>query len=179
SGLVRGARAVTGAPVKATGGPPPPCVPSGPDGTRPGRPRARGASADGRGSCRSTRPAAPAAPVPPGAARVRLPAERAHAHRVSQPGRLGAARLDPVAQGPRLGQFPQEPGASPAPLRLRLGGPLRGGARVGARRRSVGSGAGRGPRRITSGILLRHRSPPQSVPPTFPRTGGLTPVIGW
>ncbi len=39
---------------------------------------------------------------------VRSPAEGAHAHGVAEPGGLGAARLDPVAQLPGLGQLPQE-----------------------------------------------------------------------
>lgn len=38
----------------------------------------------------------------------RSPAEGAHAHGVAESGGLGAARLDPVAQLPRLCQLPQE-----------------------------------------------------------------------
>ncbi|MYX44016.1 hypothetical protein GTW59_23550 [Streptomyces sp. SID89] len=49
-----------------------------------------------------------------------LPAEGAHPHRVPQPGGLGAARLDAVAQLARLGEIAQELGASPPTLGVAL-----------------------------------------------------------
>lgn len=54
-----------------------------------------------------------------------LPTEGAHAHGVTETGDLGAAGLDTVAQLTRLGQVPEELGAAPSALgvRLRLPGP--------------------------------------------------------
>jgi hypothetical protein len=55
-----------------------------------------------------------------------LPTEGAHAHGVTETGDLGAAGLDAVAQLARLGQVPEELGAAPSALgvRLRLPGPF-------------------------------------------------------
>ncbi|MFE2487874.1 hypothetical protein ACFXGR_32210 [Streptomyces mirabilis] len=55
-----------------------------------------------------------------------LPTEGTHAHGVTETGDLGTAGLDAVAQLTRLGQVPEELGAAPSALgvRLRLPGPF-------------------------------------------------------
>ncbi|MFE5087868.1 hypothetical protein [Streptomyces mirabilis] len=49
-----------------------------------------------------------------------LPTEGAHAHGVTEAGDLGAAGLDAVAQLARLGKVPEELGAAPSALGVRL-----------------------------------------------------------
>ncbi|OWA07432.1 hypothetical protein B9W62_20135 [Streptomyces sp. CS113] len=79
--------------------------------------------------------------VPGGRTAEELPAEGAHAHRVPQPGGLGAARLHAVPQLPGLRQIAQELRPAPPPLGLTL--PVRLRTRLGPASRTPVRAGGR------------------------------------
>ncbi|EFD68002.1 conserved hypothetical protein [Streptomyces lividans TK24] len=104
--------------------------------------------------------------LPGGGTTEELPAEGAHAHRVAQPGGLGAARLHAVPQLPGLRQVAQELGPAPTPfgLTLPLPLPLRHRTRLGP---ALGTPLGAGGRHVVE-VPVRHSLTTQrlSLPPS-------------
>ncbi|MZG17461.1 hypothetical protein GTY44_28935 [Streptomyces sp. SID5914] len=102
--------------------------------------------------------------LPGGGTTGELPAEGAHAHRVPQPGGLGAARLHPVPQLPGLRQIAQELRPAPPPLGLTLQLPLRLRTRRGPASRTPVRAGGRHVVEIPVSHSLTTQRP--SLPPS-------------